>query len=140
MKKFFASLVAILAIGIAANAANYTIDESAIDAAIEAAVEVAPSAMEAVAPSVTDPTISLGMDVQPILAFIFSAIPVTGWLAIHRMYMGTSVLAVVLNIVTGAGFGVVYVIDAVMLLLGVLDNNISKYCNNGRWLMWCDLI
>jgi hypothetical protein len=56
------------------------------------------------------------------------------------MYMGTSILAVILNIVTGAGFGVVYVIDWVMLLIGVLDNNIGQYCNNGRWLMWADII
>ena len=56
------------------------------------------------------------------------------------MYMGTSAHAIILNIVTGGGFGVVYVVDAVMLLLGVLDNNISQYCNNGRWLMWANII
>ena len=54
--------------------------------------------------------------------------------------MGTSWLAFILNVLTGAGFGIVYTVDAVMLLLGVLDNNISQYCNNGRWLMWADLI
>ena len=56
------------------------------------------------------------------------------------MYMGTSPLAVILNIVTGDGFGIVYVIDAVMLLLGVLDDNIAPYCNNPRWWMWADII
>ena len=140
MKKFIISLVAILALGIAANAANYSIDEQSIDAMIEAAAEVSPLSMEAVAPAATDVTIKVGGGAEPIIAFILSAFPVTGWLAVHRMYMGTSVLAIVLNIVTGDGFGVVYVIDAVMLLIGVLDNNIGQYCNNGRWLMWCDLI
>lgn len=142
MKKFIISLFAVLALGIAANAANYSVDEASIDAMIEAAAEVSPLAMENASPDLTSPTVKvqLGEGIQPIIAFILSAIPVTGWLACHRMYMGTSALAIILNIVTGGGFGVVYVVDAVMLLLGVLDNNISQYCDNGRWLMWANII
>ena len=140
MKKFIISLFAVLALGIAANAANYSVDEASIDAMIEAAAEVSPLAMESAAPAVTDVTIHIGSNPQPIVAFVLSVIPVTGWLACHRMYMGTSALAIILNIVTGGGFGVVYVVDAVMLLLGVLDNNISQYCDNGRWLMWANII
>ncbi len=142
MKKFIISLFAVLALGIAANAANYSVDEASIDAMIEAAAEVSPLAMENASADLTSPTVKvqLGEGVQPIIAFIPSAIPVTGWLACHRMYMGTSALAIILNIVTGGGFGVVYVVDAVMLLLGVLDNNISQYCDNGRWLMWANII
>lgn len=138
MKKVILCLIAVLGLGIAASAASYTIDEQSIDAMIEMAEEVSPAAMEA--QGATDVTIHLGNGAQPIVAFLLSIFPVTGWLAIHRMYMGTSVLAVILNIVTGAGFGVVYVIDWVMLLIGVLDNNIGQYCNNGRWWMWADII
>ena len=140
MKKILVSLFAVLAMGIAANAANYSVDEASIDAMIEAAAEVSPLAMESAAPAVTDVTIHIGSHPQPIVAFVLSVIPVTGWLACHRMYMGTSPLAVILNIVTGDGFGIVYVIDAVMLLLGVLDDNIAPYCNNPRWWMWADII
>ena len=46
MKKFIISLFAVLALGIAANAANYSVDEASIDAMIEAAAEVSPLAME----------------------------------------------------------------------------------------------
>lgn len=138
MKKVILCLIAVLGLGIAASAANYTIDEQSIDAMIEMAEEVTPAAMEA--QGATDVTIHLGNGAQPIVAFLLSIFPVTGWLAIHRMYMGTSILAVILNIVTGAGFGVVYVIDWVMLLIGVLDNNIGQYCNNGRWWMWANII
>jgi len=138
MKKVILCLIAVLGLGIAASAANYTIDEQSIDAMIEMAEEVTPAAMEA--QGATDVTIHLGNGAQPIVAFLLSIFPVTSWLAIHRMYMGTSILAVILNIVTGAGFGVVYVIDWVMLLIGVLDNNIGQYCNNGRWLMWANII
>ena len=138
MKKVILCLIAVLGLGIAASAANYTIDEQSIDAMIEMAEEVTPAAMEA--QGATDVTIHLGNGAQPIVAFLLSIFPVTGWLAIHRMYMGTSILAVILNIVTGAGCGVVYVIDWVMLLIGVLDNNIGQYCNNGRWWMWANII
>lgn len=138
MKKVILCLIAVLGLGIAASAANYTIDEQSIDAMIEMAEEVTPAAMEA--QGATDVTIHLGNGAQPIVAFLLSIFPVTSWLAIHRMYMGTSILAVILNIVTGAGFGVVYVVDWVMLLIGVLDNNIGQYCNNGRWWMWANII
>lgn len=144
MKKFILSLVAVLSLGIAASAANYTVDESSIDALIENAVEVTPAFMEAEAgdfmSQIVSPSIHIGSAPKPIVAFILSVLPPTGWLAIHRMYLGTSPLAVILNIVTGAGCGVVYVLDWVSLLLGTLDNNIGAYVNNGRWWMWADII
>lgn len=138
MKKLILCLVAVLGLGLAASAANYTIDEQSIDAMIEMAEEVSPAMMEA--EGVSDVSIHLGNGAQPIVAFLLALVPVTGWLAIHRMYMGTSILAVLLNIFTGAGFGIVYVIDWVVLLIGVLDNNIGQYCNNGRWWMWANVI
>ena len=140
MKKVIMSLVAVLAFGLVASANNYTIDEQAIDATIEMAAEVSPLTLESSATDIQAATLNFGMQPQPILAFVLAVIPPTGWLAIHRMYMGTSILAVILNIVTGAGFGVVYVIDWVMLLIGVLNNDIRQYCNNGRWLMWANII
>lgn len=140
MKKFILSLVAVLSLGIAASAANYTVDETSIDALIENAVEVTPAFMEAEAGDLTSATLHIGSAPKPVVAFILSVVPFTSWLAIHRMYLGTSPLAVILNIVTGAGFGVVYVLDWVSLLLGTLDNNIGAYVNNGRWWMWADII
>ncbi len=138
MKKIILCLVAMLSVGIAASAMSYTEDEQTIDAMIEMATEVTPASMEA--QGVQDATISFGAAPQPIVAFILSVIPVTSWLAVHRMYMGTSPLAVILNIVTGAGFGIVYVVDWVALLIGTVNDDISSYCNNGRWWMWADVI
>lgn len=140
MKKLILCIAAIVGMSIAASAANYSIDEQGIDAMIESAVEVTPMSLEAATPGLQDPTIKFGNDTQPIIAFVLAVIPVTSWLAVHRMYMGTSALAVILNVVTGMGFGIVYVVDWVCLLLGVLDNNIGQYCNNPRWLMWANII
>ena len=140
MKKLILCLIAVVGMGIAASAANYSIDEQGIDAMIENAVEVTPMSMESSASDLQSPSIKFGGAPSPVVAFVLSLVPVTSWLAVHRMYMGTSALAVILNIVTGSGFGIVYVVDWVCLLMGVIDNNISQYCNNGRWLMWADII
>lgn len=138
MKKIFICLVAMLSMGIAASAMSYTEDEQSIDAMIEMATEVTPASMEA--EGISDPTISFGAAPQPIVAFILATVPFTNWLAVHRMYMGTSPLAVILHIVTGEGFLIVGIIDWVALLIGTVNNDISAYCNNGRWWMWADII
>lgn len=141
MKKLLFSIIAIFAIGIAANAANsYTISDEAVDTMIENCIE-APVCAEAPAAALpSTPAVKIGQAPNAWVAFALSFIPVTGWLAVHRMYLGTSVLPVVLNILTGAGFGIVYVVDWVVLLIGAIDNNVGAYTNNPRWLMWCNLI
>lgn len=141
MKKFIVCLIAIATMGIAASAANYTVNDAAIDAMIECAAEASPLALDAMPEAPAAPAaIKIGGAPEPIIAWVLSFIPVTSWLAIHRMYMGTDVLPVVLNIITGAGFGIVYVIDWIVLLIGFLDGDISAYCNNPRWWMWADII
>ena len=42
MKKFIFSLIAVLAVALSANAANYKVDDDAIDALIESSAEVSP--------------------------------------------------------------------------------------------------
>lgn len=113
-------------------------DEQSIDSMIEMAAEVTPASMEI--QGYQDATLNLGMSPRPVVAFILATVPVTNWLAVHRMYMGTSPLAVILHIVTGEGFGIVGVLDWVALLVGTINNDISAYCNNGRWWMWADII
>lgn len=140
MKKIILSLVAIVAFAFVASAANYTIDEQSIDTMIECATESTPIVLDAVSEGITDPTIKIASGAEPIIAFVLAIIPVTGWLAIHRMYLGTSPLAVILNIITGGGFGIVYVVDWVVLLLGVIDGGVGQYVNNPRWWMWANII
>lgn len=131
MKKFIVSLVAIFALGLAASAANYTIDETAIDSMFEMAVEAAPA--EAAA---TASTLQLSATPDPLIATVLGVVPVTGALGIHRLYMGTSILTFVLYVITGGGFGVVYFVDAVCLVLSYLDNSTAKYFNDPSILMW----
>lgn len=131
MKKFFASLVAILAIGIAANAANYTIDESAIDAAIEAAVEVAPAAGNS-----ATALLDLGLGTPDVLiAWLCNTF--VGYFGIHRLYMGTSALTVVLYVITGGGLGIVDLIDWICMTIKLVNGeDCGSYANNTKFFMW----
>lgn len=140
MKKFILSLVAVLSLGIAASAADYTVDESSIDALIENAVEVTPAFMEAEAGDLYETSLKIGSAPKPIIALVLATVPLTNWLAVHRMYLGTSPLAVILHIVTLEGYGIVGFLDWVALLVGTVNDDISAYVNNGRWWMWANII
>lgn len=140
MKKFILSLVAVLSLGIAASAANYTVDGVFIDALIENAVEVTPASMEAEAGDLYGTSLKIGSAPKPVVALLFATIPFTNWLAVHRVYLGTSPFAMILHIVTLEGCGIVGFLDWVALLVGTVNDDISAYVNNGRWWMWADII
>ena len=134
MKKFIFSLIAILAIAVSANAANYTVDDDAIDALIEASAEVSPLQLmpEAAVPAAA--SLSSGSP-SPIGAFLVCTF--LGGFGIHRHYMGTRPWMWALYTFTFCGiFGIVPLVDWVMLLLGVEDDNISAYVHNSKFIMW----
>lgn len=136
MKKILVCLVAIFALGIAANAANYTIDESAIDAQIEAAAEVAPMTI-ALSDSIADNQISLSNgNADPLIALILDV--VVGGLGIHRLYLGTKVLTCIGYIFTFGGiFGLLPLVDGIVLLIELINGGSgSQYANNPKFFMW----
>ena len=62
---------------------------------------------------------------------------VIGYFGIHRLYLGTSPLNIVLYIVTGGGCGVVVAVDWIMLLLVILDKkDMGPYIDNPSFIMW----
>ena len=66
-----------------------------------------------------------------LVAFVLCTL--LGTLGIHRFYMGTATLTGIGYILTGGGFGVVVLIDWVVLLI---NSDISKYENNTKFFMW----
>jgi TM2 domain-containing membrane protein YozV len=134
MKKLVFSLIAILAIAISANATNYTVDDDAIDALIEASAEVSPLALmpEAPVPAAQSLTAS---SPSPIASFLLCTF--LGGFGVHRHYMGTRPWMWAIYTFTFCGiFGIVPFVDWVMLLIGVVDDNISQYIGNTRFIMW----
>jgi TM2 domain-containing membrane protein YozV len=134
MKRLFFSLIAVLAIAFSANAANYTVDDSAIDALIEASVEVSPLELmpEAAVPAAA--SLAAGSP-SPVASFLLCTF--LGGFGVHRHYMGTRPWMWAIYVFTGFGiFGIVPLVDWVMLLIGLVDDNIGQYCGNTRFIMW----
>lgn len=134
MKKFIFSLIAIMAIAVSANAANYTVDDDAIDALMEASVEVSPIDLMPEAPVPAAASLASGSP-SPVASFLLCTF--LGEFGVHRHYMGTRPWMWAIYVFTGFGiFGIVPFVDWVMLLIGLVDDNISQYVGNTRFIMW----
>lgn len=134
MKKLLFSLIAILAIAVSANAANYTVDDDAIDALIEASAEVSP--LELMPEAAVPATASLSSsNSNPVAAFLLCTF--LGGFGVHRHYMGTRPwMWAIYTFTCGGIFGIVPLIDWVMLIVGLVEDNISDYCGNTKFFMW----
>lgn len=128
-------------------ASNYKIDNTALDQIFASAEMVtydlsAAQSFDAVqtADAATVPfstaggQATLASSKEPIVAFLLAWF--LGTLGIHRFYMGTATLTGVGYILTLGGCGIVALIDWIMLLMGVIDKDISKYVNNPKFFMW----
>ena len=72
---------------------------------------------------------------DPVVAWLIS-FP-AGFLGLHRAYLGTDTKTVLLYIVTlGGVFGIVPMIDWILLLKGIQTGDISRYVNNRKFIMW----
>lgn len=135
MKKLVLILAAVFGMAIAANAANYKVDDNAIDALIENAEEVfVLDIAEAVPVAANLPTVSQ-KEVQPAVALVLNLL--LGGFGVHRHYMGTApAMWAIYTFTFGGIFGIVPTVDLVMLIIGTIDNNISRYINNRKFFMW----
>ena len=133
MKKLVLSIIAVLAIAFSANAANYKVDNNAIDNLIENAEEV--YTLDVAAPAAANLPAVSQKEVKPATALILNFF--LGGFGVHRHYMGTAPGMWALYTFTFGGiFGIVDLIDFVMLIIGTVDNNIAPYINNRKFFMW----
>ena len=146
MKRVFTVLVVLLVAMSSSFAGNkYQIDVEKIDQLFEQSSEVSASnfmlsATTAEMPMAPTPTPNPGKmiggngDVNPVVAFVLSFF--LGGIGIHRIYMGTSVGTFIGYILTLGGCGIVSFVDWIMLLIGLIDEDISDYVNNPKFFMW----
>ena len=74
-------------------------------------------------------------EVKPVTALILNFF--LGGFGVHRHYMGTAPGMWALYTFTFGGiFGIVDLIDFIMLIIGTVDNNIAPYINNRKFFMW----
>lgn len=138
MKKFWTLLIVVF-LGISATQAgtSYHLDNAAIDEMFARAEMVDLNAVSPMAPFAELGHSSEFYFVQekdPLVAFLLSWF--LGYLGIHRAYLGTSTGTIVGYILTLGGCGIVATIDWIMLLIGLVNNDISQYIDNPRFFMW----
>jgi TM2 domain-containing membrane protein YozV len=120
-----------------ASSNSYFIDDAAVDAMFAKAELVDFGTMEAMAPYAGlgyENQTFLQQDKDPLVAFLLSWF--LGYLGIHRAYLGTSTGTIVGYILTLGGCGIVATIDWIMLLIGLVNNDISQYVDNPKFFMW----
>lgn len=72
---------------------------------------------------------------EPAIALLLALL--AGGFGVHRVYLGSSMKMVFLYIITCGGIsGIVPLADAVVLFVGIMNNDIDKYIGNDRFIMW----
>lgn len=62
---------------------------------------------------------------------------VIGWTGVHRVYLGGKGSLILIYIVTCGGiFGIVPLIDWIVLLVGAIQGDISNFVGNDKFFMW----
>lgn len=144
MKKVIFSLFAVLALSFSVMAENgdaYTIDDNAIEQVFAQAAEVNVAdvelfnSMNLLNPEIPATNLQTVANANPWGAWAICWF--LGEFGIHRHYMGTSKpMWLYYTLTCGGIFGVVTIVDWVVLLVGAIQGDISEYCNNDQFFMW----
>ena len=123
------------------NGDAYTIDDNAIDQVFAEAAEVNMAdadlfgAMNMMNPEMPAANLQANYSANPWAAWAICWF--LGEFGIHRHYMGTSKpMWLYYTLTCGGIFGVVLLVDWVVLLVGAIQDDISAYCNNDQFFMW----
>ena len=144
MKKVIFSLFAVLALSFSAMADNgdaYTIDDNAIEQVFAQSAEVNVAdvelfgSMNLVSPEMPVTSLQTVSNANPWGAWAICWF--LGEFGIHRHYLGTSKpMWLYYTLTCGGIFGIVTIVDWVVLLIGAIQDDISAYCNNDQFFMW----
>ncbi len=118
-------------------AENYVINDNAVEA-VFASCDAAPVTLDyvnSILPNVPTEQAKVTGGTNAWVAFALCWI--VGGLGVHRFYLGTAPLTGIGYILTCGGiFGVVVLVDWVVLLVGAINNDIGKYEDNTKFFMW----
>ncbi len=135
-KALFSTLVVFMcAFAIQANTSMYHLDQGAVDQMFAQAEQVDILSMHSTSfMAGSNTTMLSAQDKDPVIAFILATF--IGSLGIHRAYLGTSTGTIIGYILTLGGCGIVFFVDWVVLLIGLINDDISKYIDNPSFFMW----
>lgn len=132
MKKLILAFVVIMACSFSMNAANYTINDESIDNLFAEATMV--EAPAAAASAATAAAVSESNN-KTIVALVLDTVGL-GYFGVHRMILGsTNLMWLWYTLTVGGIFGIVPLIDWVMLLIDVVNNQ-NSYIGNTNFIMW----
>jgi len=133
MKKLLLILSCIFVFAFSSKA-NYVLNNNSIDQLFASATEVQiTNLLETNSLDFAGTVATISSEKNAIVAAILAWF--LGGFAIHRYYLGTKGSMFFYYFCTFGGiFGIVPLIDFVMLLVNSKD--ISKYCNNEKFIMW----
>lgn len=141
MKKLLLVLSLVLLIGVTtkANVSQYRVNDTQIESLFAQAQQVdlsqAVDYTGMAAMPISAPPMLKKSDKNPAVAFILAFF--VGGLGIHRIYLGTETMTWVGYILTCGGiFGIVPFVDWIVLLIGLVEDDISKYVDNPKFFMW----
>jgi TM2 domain-containing membrane protein YozV len=61
-----------------------------------------------------------------------------GVLGIHRLYLGTETGTFLAYLFTLGGCGVISLVDFIVLVVGLIEEDISQYVDNPKFIMWAN--
>lgn len=134
MKKLVFILIAFVAFSFSVSANEYSINELAIDQMFSQADEIS-SVDFADFTGTTAPEAQVSAK-NPWVAWALTWTASVGVCGVHRLYLGSSTGVFLVYLCTAGGCGIIQTVDWVILLMGALDDNVSKYENNTKVIMW----
>ncbi len=138
LRIFSALAVMVIAGTTSVKAENYVINDNAVEA-VFASCDVASGTLDyanSILPHIPNEKAKLTGNANGWVAFALCTF--LGPLGIHRFYMGTDPFTGFAYILTCGGcFGVIPTIDwFVLLIANAVNNDISKYEDNSKFMMW----
>lgn len=136
MKKIFILLFGMFVVfSSQAAASDYFVNDQEVETVLEESVQVTFAAGEIEFENMMNAASVQASDPNPWVAFALAW--VIGWAGVHRVYLGGKGTLILLYIITCGGiFGVVPLVDWIVLLIGAINNDISQYVNNDSFFMW----
>lgn len=130
MRKVLALLVAVfLAVTVFADGGKYKINDQDVDQMFSSATELVVSDAGDLMNLTSIPEIN--GEKNPWIAWILC-----GTYFGHRIYLGTKTGVIIGYILTCGGCGILTSVDAIVLLIGAINDDISKYVDNSKFIMW----
>lgn len=141
MKKLFFALTLIIGVSIfsiAGNDSKYYVDDIAVDQLFANSTEISLDNQQCLALGSESNNAKLSADNDAIIAWLICW--AVGEFGIHRHYLGTKDNMWAIYTFTCCGiFGIVPMIDWWVLLIdGVIQENIGRYQNNDEFFMWAN--